>query len=366
MSEITTYFNDFLREIRLTNELTNELKKAHKELRDRLETDGITKDLLVDSFLQGSYARSTIIKPTPGEKVDVDVVAVTNIDHNSTTAEEAFAAIMPFAEKYYDNARPQKRSIGIALKNVDMDLVITAAPSEEVKRELHAANLNNAFTVEEITSPNPLYHTDGIPENANIKRFFNLDGDDSAWRKEPLLIPDREDNEWFRTHPLEQIRWTMLKNRACNGHFINVVKAVKWWKRKAMPEIKYPKSYPLEHFIGECCPDEIMSVAEGIVKSFECILLYYPQKPILPDRGVPEHDVFESLSEEDYKRFYNTVKKYFPIAKAALESDSISESVTLWRKFFCESEEFPLYRGSFTQRTQKTTSIPTGRFGYND
>lgn len=363
MSEITTYFNDFLRAIRLTDELTAELIKAHKELRNRLETDDITKGLLVESFLQGSYARSTIIKPSPGEKVDVDVVAVTNIDHDRTTAEEAFATMLPFAEKYYDNVRPQKRSIGIELDSVDMDLVITAAPSEEVKRELRNAKLNEVFTVEGITSPSQLYRLDSFAENAGARAFFNLDSEESTWRKEPLLIPDRETNEWYRTHPLEQIRWTIIKNKACNGHYINVVKAVKWWKRKALPNNKHPKSYPLEHFIGECCPDGITSVAEGIVKAFEHLLLYYPQKPVLPDRGVPEHDVFESLSQEEYTSFYNTVNRYYPIAKAALESDSISESVKLWREFFCESEEFPLYRGGFTQRTQKTTSVPTGRFG---
>ena len=52
--------------------------------------------LLVESFLQGSYARSTCIKPAPGKKVDVDVIVVTNIDHDTVSAQEAFAIITPF------------------------------------------------------------------------------------------------------------------------------------------------------------------------------------------------------------------------------------------------------------------------------
>ena len=155
---------------------------------------------------------------------------------------------------------------------------------------------------------------------------------------------------------------TIEKNKACNGHYINVVKAIKWWKRKAMPNDKHPKSYPLEHFIGNCCPDGIHSVAEGIAESFKKILCY-PKKPFLPDRGVPEHDVFESLSEEDYQTFYNAVKQYHPLAKKAIESVDTAESVRLWRQFFCNCEEFPSYRGGFTPRTQKTESVPTGRFG---
>ena len=38
--------------------------------------------------------------------------------------------------------------------------------------------------------------------------FFS-ESEDSNWKDEPLLIPDREADAWDKTHPLEQIRWTM-------------------------------------------------------------------------------------------------------------------------------------------------------------
>lgn len=136
MSALQSYFNDFLSNIRLPDSLREELKKAHTELREHLKSDDITKDLLVDSFLQGSYARATCIKPEKGHKADVDVIVVTNIDHEKTSATEAFKLIMPFAQKYYNDVTQQKRSIGITLEQVDVDLVITAAPSEEVKNEI--------------------------------------------------------------------------------------------------------------------------------------------------------------------------------------------------------------------------------------
>ena len=74
MSALQSYFNDFLSNIRLPDSLREELKKAHTELREHLKSDDITKDLLVDSFLQGSYARATCIKPEKGHKADVDVI----------------------------------------------------------------------------------------------------------------------------------------------------------------------------------------------------------------------------------------------------------------------------------------------------
>lgn len=59
--------------------------------------------------------------------------------------------------------------------------------------------------------------------------------------------------------------------------------------------MKHPKSYPLEHFIGDCCPDDIKSVAEGVVLTLENIVSQYTNKPFLADRGVPEHDVLHEL-----------------------------------------------------------------------
>lgn len=363
MSSVPTYFSDFISNIRLPDELRTELQNAHKELRERLNSDPITSDLMVDSFLQGSYARATCIKPEASGKVDVDVIAVTNINHQLTKPSEAFDQVMPFVEKYYDNFQQQKRSIGISLPKVDIDLVITAAPSEEVIQELRSANLSCAFTIEDLNIRHaPAYRADSLYD------FFRSDGAMKKWRSEPLLIPDSEDDQWHKTHPLEQIRWTRDKNKNCNGHYVNVVKAVKWWKRVNLPDLKHPKSYPLEHFVGQCCPDGITSVAEGITLAFEKIVQSYPTKPFLPDHGVPEHDVFESLTEEAYQAFYCAVKKFAPIARAAFNSSDIGESVKLWQSFFGNCDEFPEYHGpsvsnGFTPRTQKAESIPTGRFG---
>lgn len=364
MSAIQTYFLDFLKEIRLPGDLRAELISAHTDLREQLKSDDLTKDLLVESFLQGSYARSTCIKPKPGKKVDVDVIAVTNIDHDTVSAQEAFTMIMPFVKKYYHDYEQQKRSIGISLPKVDMDLVITAAPSEEVKQAIESAGLSSAFTVDDLSGyQQPLLESYRLD---SLERFFESDVNTQKWRAEPLLIPDNIENQWYRTHPLEQIRWTKEKNQLCNGNYVNVVKAIKWWRQLELPNLKYPKSYPLEHFVGDCCPNGINSVAEGIVKTLERIVQYYPQKPFLPDRGVPEHDVFELLSEEDYNTFYKAVCKGARVARVAYDSENIEESVKLWRNFFKDCDEFPSYHGTpggFTPRTQESRRVPVGRFG---
>ena len=83
-------------------------------------------------------------------------------------------------------------------------------------------------------------------------------------------------------------------------------------------------------------------------------------------RQVPEHDVFEMLSDEDYDTFYKAVCGGARLARAAYDSSDIEESVNLWKSFFKDCDEFPSYygkTGGFTPRVQESKGVPVGRFG---
>lgn len=131
--------------------------------------------------------------------------------------------------------------------------------------------------------------------------------------------------------------------------------------------MKHPKSYPLEHFIGDCCPDGIVSVAEGVVLTLEKIVNYYPTKPFLADRGVPEHDVFGRLSDDDYSDFYVSVCDAAKKAREAYDCEDLHESVSKWRNLFGSMFPEPPIKennsmNGFSKRTERTTEIPRGRF----
>ena len=202
----------------------------------------------------------------------------------------------------------------------------------------------------------------------SVCNIFYKSDNKRQWKSEPLLIPDCEAEKWDETHPLEQIRWTIEKNKNCNKHYINVVKALKWWRKIKYPDIKHPKSYPLEHFIGDCCPDGITSVAEGIVLTLENIVSRYPTKPFLPDRGVPEHDVFARITDDEYFDFYYTVCDAAKIAREAFDYESLYDSVCKWKELL--GNEFPSAPEpsksnsltGFSIRTEKSLAIPEGRF----
>ncbi|MBT2639370.1 nucleotidyltransferase [Bacillus sp. ISL-39] len=358
--EVKSFFTDFLSNIRLTDYQVNDLKTGHTTLRKRLLEDEEISSIIVNTFLQGSYRRATAVRPKNGNKSDVDVIVVTNLNTDDYTPQEALDLFIPFLDKFYSGKyKMQGRSIGIELSYVELDLVITSAPSESQKDLLNSESVLISESLEEL-------------QNWSLSKswgIFNQEQkNEPTWKTEPLLIPDREAGKWEKTDPLAQIKWTWDKNAACNSHYVNVVKALKWWK-KLNPTPKYPKGYPLEHLIGTCCPDGIASVAEGVTLTLENIIANYPDKPVLNDHGVPEHDVFKRITEEEYEEFYNLVEDAASLARQAYDCPDKVESIELWRKLF--GSKFPepptnltkKQISGFTPRTEPTKSVSGGRFG---
>lgn len=366
---LKTYFKDFLHDIRLTPNQIKELKTEHENLRELLKKDDELSKFIIDTFLQGSYRRSTIIRPKDEyENPDVDVVVVTNLDTEEYTPIKALETFEPFLEKHYNGKyKIQGRSLGINLNTVDLDLVITAAPSEtleSMKDILEKSGIYSDLTIEDIENDINLAPKPMLNSVKKFKKFYKEIENSPEWKKEPLYIPDREAGTWEKTHPLEQIRWTIEKNDNTNKHYINVVKALKWWRKEKYPNTGHPKSYPFEHFIGCCCPDGIESVDEGVTFTLENIRDYYEDKPELLDHGVPDHDVFSRLTTEEYDIFYKQVTEAATVARDALNSDDKKETINKWTELF--GDKFPPYRGNnndgFGRRTEKTSNVPGGKF----
>ncbi|MBO7611923.1 MAG: nucleotidyltransferase [Elusimicrobia bacterium] len=349
--EVKSYFEDFLEEIRLTDSQVEELKKAHIDVREKLKNFEGLKDIIVNTFLQGSYRRYTAVKPEENSKADVDVVIVTNLNKDINSPENVFNKFIPFLDTYYENRyKKQGRSICIEFNKIKLDLVPTSAPNEQ------QINLLRNFSTIDFNY---------IATDSKDNIFFNEEFS-KRWKNEPLYIPDREAKIWDKTHPLKQIEWTSKKNSDTNKLYVNVVKALKWWKREKCAHIKYPKSYPLEHFIGFCCPNNITSIAEGVKVVLENIVSNHKAKPFLPDHGVPEHDVFARITTKEYEQFYKKVQEAANIAKEAFESNDIIYSVTKWRELF--GNKFPKAEdknnnsNSFSERKEKSINIPKSRF----
>lgn len=345
---LETDFADFLQDIRPTKPMRDEMKTGHQTLRDRLNTDEELKKCLVSDFLQGSYKRSTAIRPRGDRRSDVDIIVVTKLSEQEYTPAKAMDVFKPFLDKYYRGKwRQQGRSFGIELSYVELDLVLTSAPSEAEAGILRSEALSADDGLED--DPDWRLHQSWLALSSRYRsdaRTLITEAKNAAeWKPQPLRIPDRDMNRWESTHPIAQITWTRDKNKRTNKHFINVVKAMKWWRVEKHEAPKHPKGFPLERLIGECCADGIESVAEGVVMTLEKIVSEYELKvltggkPSLPDYGVSTHDVFKRISTDDFKKFYNQVKDAATLARRAYDSQDRTDSGNLWRDLF--GNKFP-------------------------
>ncbi|ECB9830072.1 nucleotidyltransferase [Listeria monocytogenes] len=361
MAIVNSYFTDFLRNIRLTQNQIKDLARGHNTLRNRILDDDDLSEIIETTFLQGSYKRNTAVKPKGGKRSDVDIIVVTNIDASTLTPDEALAKFKPFLDKYYSNKYTiNQRSIGIELSYVDLDLVITAKVKDAETLSLMKNEGRNMTKGLQTMISTEKYDT-SVLDDLVIK----MDSKDKE-EPEPILIPDTNKNEWSLTNPLAQIYWTLEKNKKCNGNYINVVKALKWWKKyHDMP--KYPKGYPLEHIIGQTCPDDIDTVAQGITETLEGIVRKYPTKPILIDHGVNDHDVFGRITEDEYKEFYDLIKNAASMARKAMDESDLSTSIVYWRDLlgteFPSPPSPPSTNNKFTPRNSPTEEIGSARFG---
>jgi hypothetical protein len=378
--ELPSYFNDFLAEIRPTDKDNEDSQTGHNTLRNRLENDEYLKTAIISTFLQGSYRRATALRSTTTKKTDVDIVVVTKLKETEfPNPEDAMNKFIPFLEKWYKGKYvAQGRSWGIKMTYVELDLVITSAPSEWEEGILKSESVTSSDTPD-VTRDWRLNMSWKSVEHRSLNELMLMEKAkaEPQWKTEPLHIPDRDAKIWEPTHPLAQIAWTFDKNAATNGYYVNVVKALKWWRRFAYSTTKYPKGYPVEHIIGDNCPDGINSVAEGVTKTLENIannMIYkiyadLNATPNFPDRGVPQHNVFARVSGTDFSAFYYSVAEAAKTARRALDCDDVYTSVKEWQKLFGdvrfpnppEDSQKSTETGGFTARNAPT-AITGGRF----
>ena len=283
--ELASDFKTFLSSIQPGEDEVTAAKAAHEQVRDELKTDSESKDAHQDTFLSGSYARRTAINDIN----DVDVICILDIDHKITPPDVLLTWVQGILSNYYDEVRPQGRSIGAAGKGgVWLDIV----PATPVSA---------------------------------------IDG--------PLWIPDRDAREWVQTHPKGQIAACTDRNKATNGYFVQVVKLLKAWRDRLPTKSCQLKSYILEALIHKTIgtPSShavaIVSVLEGIETSYG---MYRGSGvvPTISDPGYASVNVTKRLPSKEFDDFMIQVKTAAQTARSAYNSTTESESRKLWRQLF--------------------------------
>lgn len=346
MAELPSYFSDFLKDIRPTAAQRKDMKDGHTTLRERLEADEDLSKIIVSTFLQGSYRRSTATRPRGDGRSDVDVIVVTKLSEADHTPAQALDRFIPFLDKHYEGKwHHQGRSFGIELSYVELDIVPTSAPSEAEEGLYKSASVVRGDALEEETDWKLAKSWVPLLERIGETGLSKAAAAESEWKASPLRIPDRDSKTWEDTHPLAQIQWTRDKNARCGRRYISVVKIVKWWRALALPDLKYPKGYPVEHIVGTCCPDADLPVATLFVQTMEEVSRRFAdhaarrEAPYLPDHGVPTHNVLHRVTGDDFAAFHDGVAAAASKARAALDELDVAKSANAWRELL--GDKFP-------------------------
>lgn len=359
--KLPSYFNDFLADIRPTKEMRAAYIREHTLLRQRLRSFEKLKEALHTDFLQGSYRRWTLVQPPPGKLADVDIIVVTKLlPEEWEEPADVLKVFTLFTEEHYPGQyEVQGRSICVTFDELTIDIVPTAAPSEAQAGVLADLDLDSiAGFVEESGEP--------------LRKAMRLDERrGQEWKAEPLLIPDRDVQQWQRTHPVAQIDWTQDKNAEADGHYVNVIKAAKWWRQETLAHLKRPKGYPLERAFAECFPSgAVGSVAEGLTLMFEDFVTRFEEHrlagttPVIPDHGLPEQDVMKRIDPSDFAELYDAVCAAATAAREALDDEEVETSATKWRGLLGDRFPEPPARtsskksGGYTPRTAPSSPRP--------
>lgn len=110
-------FESFLKDINPSESTISEASRLHRNLRDHLQSCESYKSVYSNSYLSGSYAKHTFIRPKKNsDSCDIDVVVETTHDTDETpynVLAELRNAILE--RSCYRNVRVQSHSVGIDL-----------------------------------------------------------------------------------------------------------------------------------------------------------------------------------------------------------------------------------------------------------
>lgn len=285
-------FHELLKDIEPSATTTAQASSAHTRIREHLRKQESFKDRYVDSFLSGSYARNTAIRPQTSagetERPDVDIIVVTDYT-TSDKPEDVLSEVQSALEddgNGYEVERVNKRSVRVETAQAEMDIV-------------------------------PVCETAG-----------------------GYMIPDRDLDTWKFTNPPAHTEWSAEQNKTFDGRFKPLVKMLKWWRRTNPTSSKKPKGFVLEILLAEHGPADETHFGEAFTKTLENIHAAYGInasigiKPFIADPAVPTSDILEKVTVPQWKAFIEKVRVYAEIARKAQDTDDMEEATRQWRRVF--------------------------------
>lgn len=254
MTLIEKAFDVFLARISPPNGQLAAAKRSHEALQRFLRADEYFGAMIQQIFLNGSYARNTVIRPIK----DVDIIVVVGPDWLDCSPHSAMESLRRKLAQRYDQRRTlrQRRAVRVTLFDMQLDVLL------------------------------------GVTDSG-----MDL----------PLWIPDRKQETWIKTHPKAQLALTSELDRVSIGNYTRLVRLLKAWSCARVASRYRPASFIIEcaaYHVVRMEPDAFtgeISVAFSTLldrlrawdfgRADRWLPMYGPEvpDPALPKMNVAEH-----------------------------------------------------------------------------
>jgi hypothetical protein len=282
-------FIDLLQDIEPSPTTKSHASTAHTKMREHLRTQSDFKDLYMGSFLSGSSARGTALRPRTSagqvERPDIDIIVVTDfsIDDDPEWVLKKVCRAIEDNGNGYPVERMNRRSVRVNTWRAEMDIVPVVK-----------------------------------------------DGTEGYW------IADRESGTWQFTNPPVHKTWSAEQNALFDGRFTPLVKIFKWWRRIRRTGGKRPKGFVLERLVSLHAPVGETHYGEAFTQLLENIRSAYEisaglgRKPFISDPAVPGNDILSKVTVAQWQEFIRKVATYASIARKAQDADDLDEATRQW------------------------------------
>lgn len=260
------HFKEFLSNIEPSSSTIEEVSRIQNTLRDFLKKN---YENYIDSFLSGSYAKNTCIRPTTKDpsKRDVDIVVITNFNKTDSPNDVLCQLFKIFKNtRRYSDVVLQDHSIGITTSALKIDVVPVLV--DQKYEELY-------------------------------------------------YIADRQSAKWYKTDPKGHIKWSTKVNFRNNGLYKPLVKIFKWWRQGKCPKtMKFPKGITLEKIIADNIDRSSGTIERVLVNTMLNIVESYEDYidchlPVIrdPSPKVKSNNLLSGYKINDFSRFVEAINK---------------------------------------------------------
>lgn len=261
-----TDFESFLKDINPSKSSIDEASRLHRSLREYLSTCDSYRSVYVDSYISGSYAKQTFIRPKKdSDGCDIDVV----VETSHSTDDSPYSVLSELEQAIrtrgcYQNVRMQNHSVGINMAN---------------------------------------FHLDAVP------LVKDEDGN--------LFIGSSQDGSWKRTDPKRHISWSSEVNQGFNNNYKPLVKIMKWWRRENCPSwAQFPKGITLEKMIADNLPEPDLTIEERVMQTMANLSTAYADEldsfrvPFIEDPALSGNNLAAKYRHNDFVQFVNKLDEH--------------------------------------------------------